>query len=437
MTMIPKAIGLLALTVLPSHAAPRGEGGSDLLAIRVGKAETISQGTLEHVVILVEGGKIVTIGEDLLIERGIPILDRPDWTAMPGLVSCHTRIGLEKSTSRSFEPNTNPKREVYPRQKVWKELLELGVTTLGIVPGGNSGVPGQAIAIRPYGDTVDEMLLEEGVYLKMNLQSSSASKAIIRDAFGKVDTYNEKVAKAREKWDKAREKSKKKSSRSRSKKSKDEDKKEDDDKGKEKPKSTEELPKEFVPPAPDVKVQPFIDLREGRLTAMLSIRKAGDYLHLLDVMDEEEDVKWFLRVPLRTDIDLYEVADRLGEREVLAVLSTRITLQAHSRRERNIPAELARTGVHLALTPESDRMSSYEEWMNDVGHLVSRGLDREKALAAVTQEPARALGLDEQLGTLDAGKDANIVFWDGDPLEPASRVQAVMLEGRFVTGEVD
>ena len=425
MTMIPKAIGLLALLVSP---LPAGSPGGDLLAIRVGKAETISHGTLEHAVILVENGKIVTIGEDLPIERGIPVLDRPEWIAMPGLVSAHTRVGLDRASSSNFAPHILPTREIYPRRDEWHELLELGVTTLGIVPEGNSGVPGQAIAIRPYGETVADMLVKEGVYLKVNMASNASAKKIITEAFEKVDKHEEKVAKEREKWEKAVEKSKKKKRSSR---------KEDEDEKEEEKSDDKEPPKEFVPPAAEPPVQAFIDLREGKLTAVMSIRKAGDYLHLLDLMQDEESVNYYLRVPLRTDIDLYEVAEELGEHEALVVVNTAITLQAHSRRERNIPAELVRAGCALALTPERDRLSSYEEWMVDVGHLVSRGLDRDAALAAVTAEPARALGLDERIGTLDAGKDANIIFWNDDPLEPASSIQAVMLEGRFVVGEVD
>ena len=131
------------------------------------------------------------------------------------------------------------------------------------------------------------------------------------------------------------------------------------------------------------------------------------------------------------------MAEKLGEKETLLILNPQITLQAHSRRERNIPAELVRAGASIALTPERDFFRSYEEWMNDVGFLVSRGLDRDKALAAITLEGARALGLDERLGSLDVDKDANIIFWDGDPLEPASTIEAVMLEGDFVAGEVD
>ena len=67
----------------------------DLLAIRVGRAETISNGTLEHAVILIEGGKIATVGEDLVVERGIPVIDKPDWVVMPGLVNAYSRLGLD------------------------------------------------------------------------------------------------------------------------------------------------------------------------------------------------------------------------------------------------------------------------------------------------------------------------------------------------------
>ena len=73
---------------------------------------------------------------------------------------------------------------------------------------------------------------------------------------------------------------------------------------------------------------------------------------------------------------------------------------------------------------------------HDVGYLVAGGLDRQAALAAVTLEAAHVLGVGDRLGSLEPGKDANLVLWDGDPFEPQSRIQAVMLEGEFVSGEV-
>ena len=405
---------LLAVLTLPgSYSAP-----SDLLAIRVGRAETISDGTLEHAVIVVEDGKIVAVGEDLPIERGVRVLDRPDWVAMPGFVDCHTRIGLDGRGGGSFAPDTLASAEIYPRQDVWEEVLERGVTTLGLYPAG-SGTAGQAVAVRPHGETIEEMIVADRVYLMMRLATSAASKKALRDAFKKLDDYEEKVRKAREKWEKEVEKAKKK-------------KKKDDDEEDEKKKEVGP----FVPPTPDEKVEVFQRVRAKELPILFDIHKAADYLHLLDALGEE-DIEWSLICPLRDDIDLYEVADKIGEAGRRITLTSRITLQPFTRRERNLPAELARAGASIGLLPTRDSVPGLENWRTEVGHLVAAGLDRQVALAGMTLQPAFVLGLQDRVGSLEAGKDANIVLWSGDPLEPSSRIQAVMLEGEFLAGEVN
>jgi hypothetical protein len=440
----------MMLTLLASLLlAPPAPRGGELVAIRVKRAETVAHGPLEHALILVEGGKIVLIGEDLPVARGIPVLERPEWVATPGLVNAHTRIGSERSPGRLFEPQARPNFEIDPASEHWQELLELGVTTLGFYPDG-SGIPGQAIVLRPRGKTVAEMLVAEPAYLKVFLQASASSKKALREAFDKVDEYQEKVAKEREKWEKEQEK-KKKSSKSSSKK---EDDKKDDkkDEGADKEKKDGALAQEeekkdekkdddkkssdaFVPPAPDEKVKPFLDLRAKALTAMMSIRKAADYLHLLDVIEEEKDVPWFLQFPLADDGDLYEVVAKIGAKKLAVVTVPEVTLQVNSLRERNVPAELARAGAKLVLTPRFDTLQGHKDWMGDVGRLIGQGLAREAALAAVTLEAARALGQAERLGSLEKDKLANIVFWSGDPFEPSSKVVAVMLDGEFVTGD--
>jgi len=68
--------------------------------------------------------------------------------------------------------------------------------------------------------------------------------------------------------------------------------------------------------------------------------------------------------------------------------------------------------------------------------MIGAGLDRAVALKSVTLEPAALLGLDKEVGSLEQGKQANLVFFNGDPFEVTTRVQAVMLEGEFVFGEV-
>ncbi len=418
-------LSTLLLSSLPAVAPAQDTHLPDVYALRVGRAETIANGAVEHAVVLVESGKITVVGEDLPIERGIPVIDRPDWVLMPGLVNCYSRSGMDSRGSSSSEPHLLASAELYPRQDVYGDLLELGVTTLGLYPSG-SGIPGQAVAVKPHGETKDEMILQDSAYLKVVLRSNVKSKKMLMDGFGKADEHDEKVAKAREKWEKDQEKKKKKS---KSKKDdKDDDKKDDDDKKEEKKDEGSDV---FTPPEPDEKVLPFLNLREGKLSALMSISKASDYLHLIDALGDEE-ITYSVHCPLRNDIDLYEVKDKVGEAGARIVLEPEITLQPWTRRDRNLPAEFVEAGAKLALVPRSDSMTSYRNWLTDVGHLVKAGLDRDVALRAMTLEPAEVLGLGERIGSIEKDKDANLILLDGDPLEPSTRIRMVILDGKNV-----
>jgi imidazolonepropionase-like amidohydrolase len=388
-------------------------------ALRVGRAETVANGAVEHAVVLVENGKITVVGEDLPVERGIPTFDHPDWVLMPGLVNCKSRAGLSGRAGNDSKPEVKASDELYPQTSTYTALVEAGVTTLGLHPAGE-GIPGQAVAVRPSGSSSEEVILRDPAYLLIELRSNVKSKRMVMDAFGEADEYGEKVEKAREKWEKDLEKQKKAE-----KKKKDDDKKDEDEKEEEK------VPETFTPPEPDADVKPFLDLRAGKLTALVDISKAADYLHLLDALGDEE-IGYSLFCNLRDDIDLYEVSERIGETGVRIVLSPEITLQPFTRRDRNLPAEFAAAGAKLAFVPRSDTTTSHRTWLVDAGNLVRFGLDREDALRALTLEPAEVLGVADRVGSIEAGKDANLILLDGDPFEPATRIQMVILEGENV-----
>lgn len=426
-------LGVLAPAVLadPGSAA---SGASNALAIRVGRAETVSAGTIEHAVILVADGKIVVVGEDLPIDRGIPVLDRPEWVVTPGLVDCWSRIGMDgRGPSNAFEPQARTSKELYAHQDVWAEILEAGVTTLGLYPDG-SGIPGQAVAVRPHGKTAEEMIVDDPAYLRIVMESDPKPKKILRDGFKKADEYLEKVAKAREKWEEKQEK----------KKSKKKSSKKDDDKDKdEKSSSDKDDDDVFVAPEVDEKVQVFLDLREGKLPALIEVGSASTWMHTLDALGDEE-ITWSMRVPIPGEndfgsegTDIWFVQDAIGHREKRIVLDTRLAVRAHTRREINIAREMDEAGAKVVLIPQSDSVAGHERWLRNAGELVAAGLDRQTALRAMTLEAAAVLGLEERVGSIEEGKDANLVFFDGDPFEPGTEVQAVMLEGDFVTGEVN
>jgi imidazolonepropionase-like amidohydrolase len=182
-------------------------------------------------------------------------------------------------------------------------------------------------------------------------------------------------------------------------------------------------------------VAPFVALRDKKLRALVSVGQSSDWMHWLDAIGERE-FEWSLRVPMTRELDLYEIAEAIGKRACRVVLEPELTLHPGTMRQRNIPAELARAGAKIVLIPRNDTIRDHERWLANVGEIVAAGLDRAVALRAVTLEPAALLGLDASLGSLEKDKTANLLFLNGDPLEVGTRVQAVMLEGTFVFGEV-
>ncbi|MFT5050693.1 MAG: hypothetical protein ACI8QZ_002096 [Chlamydiales bacterium] len=437
---------LLTLAALVP-GAPSAPGG--LLAIRVDRAETVANGTMEHAVILIEDGKIVMIGEDLPIERGIPVLDLPaGWTVLPGLVNCYSRVGMDGKGPSDAQPQLLASDTLYPASEAYPEVLEAGITTLGQYPPGD-GIPGQAVAVRPLGDTPESMIVADSVYLKVILRSSKASKKRIRSGFEKLDEYLEKEAENREKWEEAVEKAKKKKSKKSKKKKdddddddekdsddekeKDEDKPADEDKDKDEDKDALDVyePLELKP-----EIQAFMNLRDGSLDALVSISKSADYLHFLDALGDEE-IDWSLRIPLTRDIDIFLVADKIGEAGCRVVVEPTMTLQPGTMRQRNLAAELSRAGAKLVLVPRSDSLDAHKAWLRHTGEMITAGLDRDTALRAMTLEPAELMGVADRIGSLEEGKDANLLFMNGDPFEAGASIEAVMLEGDFVFGEVN
>jgi hypothetical protein len=469
---VPFSAGFAPATPNASTAAPPA---GDLLAIRVGRAETVSHGTIEHAVILVENGKIVTIGQDLPIERGIPVLNRPNWTVMPGLVNPYSRIGMDSRAAEEFNPQVTARADFFPKHEDYAELLKAGVTTLGEYPPGRA-IPGRAIAVKPKGATADEMIIKPDAYLKIFYRSDARSKKMIKDAFAKLDDYLEKEKKAREKFEKDAKGDKKDEKKPEEKKpeekkpdeKKPEDKKDatgpdasggaaqdpapeaqgggdagaaQDDKpaaaqdDKKDEKKDEKGKKVYVPATPDEKVKPFLDLHNGDLRALVSIAQSADYLHWLDAIGERK-FAWDLRIPMVREIDVYEIKDKIGEKKCRVVMEPEITQVPYTLRQRNLAAEFAAAGAKPVLIPRSDSIPGHRQWLRAVGDIVANGLSRDVALRSVTLEPAALMGLDARLGSLDKEKDANLLFLSGDPFEAGTQVKAVMLEGKFVFGEV-
>jgi hypothetical protein len=432
-TLLP---ALLAAVFLAAPAPAQGlEPLPSLYALRVGSAETIASGTVPYAVLLIEDGKLVTVGQDLPIEPGIPVYDLPGATLTPGLVSCRSRMGLFGRGGSGISPELEVRAEVEKSSFDYSALLEHGVTSLVLYPPG-AGVIGQSLAIRPIRGSFEERLLANPAYLAMTCGASKQAKKYLRDAFGLVDKYLEQVAKEREKAEKkggSKAKTEKEEPKEEPKAQEGGDK--PDGAKKDSDKKDAEKKDDFVPPVPDARTLPLVKLLAGDLRAMVGIRKAADYLHFKDAVVGRE-FPYHLQIDLRDELDLFYIAEQMGKAGEHIVLDARIVQHPGTRRERNLPAELDRAGVRVAFVPVQDSVDGHKAWREEVALLVRYGLDRQAALRGMTLEPAEASGLAQRLGSLEAGKDANLVVWDGDPLSPTAHILAVILEGRLVFGEL-
>ncbi len=425
-----------ALSLFAGSPASFAGDGPNLFALRVAKAETVANGTIPYAVVLVEDGEITAIGQDLPIERGIPVYDLPNAVVTPGFVNCKSRLGLDGRRSTGLTPEVRTSLELYPGGGGYGQVIEYGVTTLGLYPAGG-GVVGQAVAVRPVGGNAEEMVVQDPAYLLMYCGADKQTKKYMSDAFALVDDYMEKVEKEREQFEKKSAK-KKPSKKKETEKDgeKDEGKQEDTDEDKDsEDKQDSKSGDEFEPPIPDERTLPMLRLMTGDMRALVGIRKAADYLHFLSVI-EGRDFEWDLAIDLRNEMDLFYIADKLGERGVRMVVDPLITQHPGTRRERNLPAELLEAGVKLAFVPIADSVEGHESWRADVARLVRFGLPAQSALRALTLEPAQVLGMQDRIGSLEVGKRANLIVFDGDPFGATTKVSAVILDGNIVHGEL-
>jgi imidazolonepropionase-like amidohydrolase len=124
--------------------------------------------------------------------------------------------------------------------------------------------------------------------------------------------------------------------------------------------------------------------------------------------------------------------DELGKNQLLVLLPAGVGLLPQTATRVNLPAELSLSGCQVALMPSQDSPAGLAAHRVQLAELVRAGMPREEVLQAVTLRPAAILGIDKRCGSIEQGKDADLIFLDGDPLHPDTEVRRVMIAGQTV-----
>jgi imidazolonepropionase-like amidohydrolase len=376
-----------------------------LLLIKNAKVITMAGQYLPQGDVLIDGARIAAVGNDLSAPDA-RVIDAAGLYALPGLVDSHCHIGMWDD-SMGFEGSdgneiTNPVTpqmraldSLYPRDRCFSEALAGGVTTVATGPGSANPIGGQFVAMKTAGSYLEDMIIREPLALKIAFgenpkrcygeggklpMTRMGTAAVIREAFVKAQNYMRKMDAA------------------------DPDKRPDRDLG------LEVLVKAL---RREIKVKAHAHRSDDILTAIRIGREFN------------------LDLTLEHCTEGYIILDRLA-REQLPVtlgplLSDRSKIEL-GRMTFEAPAMFERAGVKFALMTDSPVIP--EQYLAvEAAICVRNGLSEEGALKAITINAAEAIGLAGRVGSLEAGKDADICLYDAHPLDARAHVTHSIVNG--------
>ncbi|MCA9254549.1 MAG: amidohydrolase family protein, partial [Phycisphaerales bacterium] len=173
--------------------------------------------------------------------------------------------------------------------------------------------------------------------------------------------------------------------------------------------------------------------KEKDILAHVELRQASDVLHFADVVGDKEFNRAYAFAGSSFD-DFHNVIDHelIGGADALVLMRPVLPRMPLTVNPYNLAQELASAGCDVAFMPTGDSTGSHEQVRERVALLMRAGLKREVALKALTLNPAKYLGLDKDYGSIEKDKKADLVLFDGDPLDPFSKVKMVVVGGEVV-----
>jgi imidazolonepropionase-like amidohydrolase len=381
------------------------------VAIAGGRVVPVTREPIDGGTVLFRNGVITAVlpaGSQLPADT--EVVDATGKWVLPGFVDPHTHLGVEEEAEgwagADGNEGTGPVMAdlrawdgINPADMGFRDAIAGGVLAVGINPGSANPIGGQAVAVRCWGVTVEGMLLRAPCGLKSALgenpkrtygerkelpSTRMGVAAVIRAAFTDALNYQARIEHA--------------------------------DIG-------------TGPVARDLKSEALLRVLRREIPWRQHCHRADD---IATAMRLAEEFGYNLVIDHGTEA--YLLADRIAAAGIPVVtgplLSSRTKVELRNRTLAN-PARLAAAGVEIAIATDHPVVPA-GYLIHQATFAVREGLDRAAALRAVTINPARILGCDDRIGSLETGKSADLVIWSGDPLDVMSRAERAFIAGQPV-----
>ncbi len=424
------ALGV-ALAALVSAALPTAASAQKLV-IEAGKVITQAGEPIDDGVIVIDGGRITAVGKrgEVEVPWDAPVLGGPELVAFPGFVEAHSNDGTDRPNENiDIAAFLDLRDSIDPVSFFYEDCRRAGITTINVQHGWNCVVGARGIIVRPVGMTVGEMTLRGGYGLKMsarakNGKSPATQAQALREAFGELRRYlGEVVQDKKDGKDLARREAMYQGREL------------EGEKAKGRPMGGTAWKVEGLELVPrgeiDEKQEPLLDVVEGRYDVFFECGSARDVPLAIEIA---RDNGFLENTVLVVGGDCWKAADEIAKAGLSVIHQGPLT---HTERDPMTGEETEtfalgvyeEKGIPYALSSQSTSTNAL--WFQ-AAMATGLGVDRQKALDAVTTVPAEMIGLADRVGSLEPGKDGNVVLFTGDPLSVTSWVQYVVVDGEKV-----
>ncbi len=398
------------------------------VALRGGRILTMAGDPIDSGVILIRDGRIEAVGPDLRIPVEFKVIDVTGKVVMPGFIDVHSSGGMGQANERNPNvPFLSVLDTIDAKSPYFEECRRNGITTAGIAPGNSTMIGGQIAALKTDGTFVPEMTLQRLVGIKISLRPPAGSRmshlALLRRELNRAKKFKADGLVAAAGGDEAAPAEAE---------SRGEAEVPGDAQGGE---GTEAAAQAPTAAQQQEGIKILSKLIGGELLAVIYCETAMDVGQALMLIEEFE-----LRPLLVLGTQVDQAVDLLKVKNYPIVLDTNLVFWRSQPRTRveekiSLPKVFNDAGVAYMFqadtNPSRATLGSNYLWYQ-AATAVKYGLPRDRALAALTIEPARALGIDPWVGSIEPGKDADIVVLTGDPLATTTWVEQTLIGGRVV-----
>ena len=358
--------------------------------------------------ILIDGGKIVKIGKGLSAD-GAEVIDATGLQVYPGFVEAHCHIGLDgygigyeghdyNELNDPVTPQVQAIDGINPFDPCMKMAAKAGVTCFATGPGSSNSIGGTFAAIKPVGTRVDNMIVKFPIamkcafgenpkrcYQKQGISSRMTNAAKIREALNKAKVYKAMIAAAGDDASKL--------------------------------------------PAYDQKSEALIPVLNHEIPLKAHAHQANDIFTAIRIAKE-----FGVGLTLEHVTEGHMIVDELAKENLpLAVGPTfghasKFELQ---NKTWETPGILAKAGCHVSIITDAP-VTPLHYLPLCAGLAIKAGMDEYDALRAVTINPAEHIGIADRVGSLEEGKDADVVIVDGCPFDVTGVIKHVLINGEEV-----